>query len=430
MQTSEAVTAPEAALRATSTPVRAALGSLPPAFYLMCGISFLVFLATGSASPFLSLYITSLQGSLADVGWVVGGYSVASMISNIGWGRVTDSTGRRKPLVMGAMGTLMVTTTLIAHVSGWQQLVPLRIIEGFMFGAYSVGSIAMLGDLLDSSTAIGKMRGRILGIYRTGGSLAFAISIVIAGKAAEQFGYHVTYSIAGIMYALAFVAAIFLREPRKPAPTARPPLVAELGELFKLARGPLLPLVIAVIAWSTPFSAVYSVWPVYIADAKGLGSAVFSQLWALAAFLEVPSMIVAGYLADRIGRARMFAISLFIFSAIFVAYAYAPIPGGLIAAQVVRGFAFASFTATALTAVVELAPVTARGRAAGVYQLALALATIVGNSLGGPLASTFGYVPVFVGAAVVTLSGSAVVLARGGRTPRPDAGTRGGTTPL
>jgi predicted MFS family arabinose efflux permease len=167
-----------------------------------------------------------------------------------------------------------------------------------------------------------------------------------------------------------------------------------------------------VIAWMLPFSAVYSVWPIYVANVQGLGAAGYSRLWGLAAFLEVPSMLIAGWLADRLGRRTMFASAMVLFAGIYVAYALAPAPWGLVAAQVVRGFAYAAFTATALTAVVELAPPTERGRAAGVYQLSSGLAQIAGNSSGGPVSSWIGFPATFLGAAAVTLAGAASIGAR------------------
>ena len=433
-------------------------GAMGRPFVLLTAIGFLVYLANGSASPFLPLYVRSLGGSLADVGWVVGGYAVASVASNIAWGRLTDTLGRRKPLVVGAMATLMVTTSLIARAPVWWLLVPLRVLEGAAFASYNVGALAMLGDVLagtdtslltsprrgernadgrigggapgagkgnrDGGIGGGKAgtgrwaalgQGQLLGIYRTGGSLAFAIAIVVAGTAAARYGYHATYAIAGGVYGLTFLLSLGLPEPRRAA-AAPAGLGGELGELLRLARGPLLPLALAVVAWMLPFGAVYSVWPIYVADVQGLGSAGYSRLWGLAAFLEVPSMLIAGRLADRLGRRRMFALALVLFAGIYTAYALAPAPWGLVAAQVVRGFAYAAFTATALTAVVELAPEAARGRAAGVYQLASGLAQIAGNSGGAPLASRIGFPATFLGAAGLTLLGALGV----GRDLSPD----------
>lgn len=389
-------------------------------FWLLTAIGFLVFLANGSASPFLSLYVQALGGNVADVGWVVGDYAVASVISNIAWGRLTDSLGRRKSLVVGAMATLMVTTSLIAHVSTWWLLVPLRVAEGAAFAAYNVSALAMLGDVLERD-GHGRSRGRMLGIYRTGGSLAFAIAIILSGAAAARYGFHANYALAGGIYGLTFLLSLTLREPSRAAGRSSSPLSGELGGLFSMARGPLLPLSLAVIAWMLPFSAVYSVGPIYVANVQGLGTAGYARLWGLAAFLEVPSMLIAGRLADRLGRRTMFTLALLLFAGIYSAYALAPAQWGLVAAQVVRGFAYAAFTATALTAVVELAPPAERGRAAGVYQLSSGLAQIAGNASGGPVSSWIGFPAMFLGAAAVTLAGAVGIAPRRQRAFRLNA---------
>jgi len=90
-----------------------------------------------------------------------------------------------------------------------------------------------------------------------------------------------------------------------------------------------------------------------------------------------------------------------------VAYAAAPPLPGLVAAQVLRGFAFAAFTATSLTIAIELAPADARGRAAGLYQTASSLAQISGGWIGGPLAAAIGFRSLF-GLAAAAFLGAAL----------------------
>lgn len=115
-------------------------------------------------------------------------------------------------------------------------------------------------------------------------------------------------------------------------------------------------------------------------------------------------MLLAGYLADRYSRRLTFTLGLVGIALVFAAYALIPSTGGLVAAQLMRGFAFAAFTATALTMVVELSPPEARGRAASLFQVAQGTASMVGDYAGGPLAQAFGYRVLFLlSAAVVAL---------------------------
>jgi MFS family permease len=183
-----------------------------------------------------------------------------------------------------------------------------------------------------------------------------------------------------------------------------------------IMRGPLGPLLVLAVAFGLPFAAVYSVWPIWVANELGHGRAVYSQLWGLAAFVEVPCMLLAGFFVDRVGRRRTFTLGLTLFALVYLAYFLAPPLPGLIAAQVVRGFAFAFFTATALTMAIELAPPDARGRAAGLYSTANGLAQISGNWIGAPLAAAIGFRAFYAVAALAVLGAAAY--ARLGLRPR------------
>jgi MFS family permease len=138
----------------------------------------------------------------------------------------------------------------------------------------------------------------------------------------------------------------------------------------------------------------------------GLGRAVFSQLWGIAAFVEVPCMLLAGILVDRVGRRPTFVASLAGFGLVYLLYVLSPPLPGLIATQVLRGAVFAAFTATALTLAIDLAPPEARGRASGLFGSAQGLAQISGNWIGGPLADALGFRALFALAAATVLCGA------------------------
>jgi MFS family permease len=365
------------------------------AYLILSAVVFLSFFANGSTWPFLPLYAESLGASLVNISWIVGTFSVFNLVSNLLWGRLADRVGRRKPFIVGTCATLILTNFLVAQAQVWWVILPLRLFEGVALGAYSVASLAMMGDILEGNPN----RARMIGAYRMSGSLAFSIAIVSAGLIARDYGFRTTYTLAAGIYLIAFLIALNLPEARE-RPRSR---VARQVSFSELLRGPMLPLLVVAASFSIPFQAVFSVWPIWVADVLGLGRDGFSQLWGLAAFVEVPCMAIAGLLTDRFGRRLTFLLGLTLFASVYVMYylvAVGTLPvGGLVFAQVVRGFAFASFTATALTMVIEISPPASRGRAAGLFNIAQSLSQIVGNYSGGPVAQGFGYPTLFAGAA-------------------------------
>jgi PPP family 3-phenylpropionic acid transporter len=380
------------------------------AYLTLSVVIFCGFMGTGAVAPFQPLYAVSLGASLGEVALVVGVYSTTAMLAGLAWGRLADRVGRRKPFVIGAMAGLALTNLAMANAPSWEWLVPLRVLEGLASSAHQVCSLALMGDILDGHPR----RGRMVSGYRMSGSLAFSAAIVTSGWLAETIGFRGSYQLAAGVYATGF--AIALTIPERRGEHARAAGGASFGGLL---RGPLLPLLIVAVSFGLPFSSVYSVWPIWIADEQGFGRAVFSRLWGLAAFVEVPCMLLAGWVVDRAGRRPTFAFGLIAFAVVYLSYASAPPLTGLIATQVLRGFAFAAFTATALTMAIELAPPDARGRASGLYTTAQSLAQISGNWVGAPIAAALGFRALFALAAVVVLCGALFSQLAFARRPEP-----------
>jgi MFS family permease len=388
------------------------------AFYILSAVIFLQFLAGGTAMPFLALYAQSLGASLINISWIVGSASLVGLAASPWWGWVADRVGRRKPFLVGAIGTLVVTTFLMANATDWWMLLPIRVVEAVAQGAYAVGNLAMMGDILEGHPH----RARMIGAYRMSGSLAFAVAIVIAGLVAQSSGFHTTYTVASGIYLTSLLFALALPEPRLVASTSAAKV--ERVSYLKLLRGPMLPLIIIAATYSLPFSAVYSVWSVWVSEGLELGRATYSQLWGLAAFVEVPAMLLAGFLGDRYGRRVPFITGLSLFALVYLLYIIVPTTAiplviGLAGTQVIRGFALAFFTATALTMAIEIPPPEARGRASGLFQFSQSAAGIVGNYSGGFVAQTFGYPTLFALAAAIVALGATYVRVAIGRQPRP-----------
>ncbi len=369
---------------------------------IFCG-----YVGVGATSPFQSLYATSLGASLSQVALVAGVYSTVALVAGLGWGKLADKVGRRTPFVVGAMAGTALVHLATAFAPGWQWLVPLRVLEGAASGAHQVASMALMGDILEGHAR----RGRLVSGYRMSGSLAFSVAIVASGWIAQTVGFRGSFLLSAGVYALATAVALAIPEQaqrgeREAARGAVQRSARTIG-FGELLRGPLRPLLTLAMLFGLPFAAVYSVWPIWIANDLGHGRAVYSQLWGLAAFVEVPCMLLCGVMIDRIGRRWTFTLGLGAFGLVYLAYLAAPPWAGLVAAQVLRGFAFAAFTATSLTMAIELAPPEARGRAAGLYQTASSLAQISGSWIGAPLAALVGFQALF-GLAAAATAGAAV----------------------
>jgi MFS family permease len=381
------------------------------AFVRLTGVLFLVYLSTGLWAPLLAVYIRSLGAGTAQIGLLFATYQASTLASQYWWGRFSDRLGRRKPLLLLGTAGLSAAYLGIAGIDQYSWLFVIRVIEGIALAAYSTGSLALIGDLLEDQAG----RGRLMGIYRTFGSLAFGIAALSGGWLADSFGQRVPLLAAAGCYALACALSTSIRErpadaPREPQTPARAAL-ADLGATLpddSRARRALWSFLGLLFAWTFATGAVIPLWPVYMTTI-GYSQTAIGGLWALAALGEAPCMILAGYLADRWGRKPIMLGGFVGMSMVFLAYALAPVLPWILGVQLVRSLSYASFEATALLYATELGLRRQRGRLVGLYYSAGSMGGIAGSAVGGGVAQVAGMVRMFMSVVGFMLVTAAVV---------------------
>ena len=166
------------------------------AFVRLTGVLFLVYLATGLWSPLLAVYTRSLGAETAQIGLVLATFQITNLASQYWWGRFSDRIGRRKPLLLLGTAGMALAYIGVASAGQYGWLFAARALEGVALSAYSTGSLALIGDLLEDQAG----RGRLMGTYRTFGSLAFAIAALSGGWLADSFSLRVPFAIAALCF--------------------------------------------------------------------------------------------------------------------------------------------------------------------------------------------------------------------------------------
>jgi MFS family permease len=158
----------------------------------------------------------------------------------------------------------------------------------------------------------------------------------------------------------------------------------------------------------------------YLADVLEIPNAatMTTLLLAVVAVFLIATALGGGYLADRIGRKRLVALSALISAGgTFLLLAATNIPVVLVAGSII-GVGAGTFMATNWALGTDLVPSKEAGRYLGISNLAGAGAGIVGQGIGGPMADIFNALQPGLGYLVIfTLYGalfllSALVLVR------------------
>ncbi len=366
----------------------------------------LVFAATGMSSPLITLYLEGLGADYQHISLIMATAAAMALVSNYAWGRVSDWLGRRRPLIAGGLAGGAVAYALLSGVTSPNLAWAVRMWEALSLAAYTTTSLALMGDLLAAQPAQGTARrGMRMGTYRGIGSLAFAIGAVIGGNLADQYSLRLTFGLCACLYVLAALCALALHETAGQAPSAEVP--------SEMAGAPPAPgqcnrrlpwtFLAGVFLWMTGLMASASMWPNFMAR-LGYSKGAISSLWGFAALVEAPSMRLVGYLSDLAGRVPVLMVGSFGIAVVMLGYIVVarrlPL---LVGVQAVRGVAYASHMATAMTFAAELGDRRTRGSNSGLFNTASGGGQLLGLLLGGTLAQNWGFEVMFGACAVAAL---------------------------
>ncbi len=350
-------------------------------------VSVLVYTAVGISSPLISLYLQALGADYAQISWILSSVVITSLLSSYAWGRLSDRIGQRKPILIGGLLILSIAYFLLSRAPDGQWAWAARIFEGIGSAAYATLGLAMIGDLMEQGTR----RGLNMGIVRGLGSLAFALGSTLGGRLADATSIAQTLMVCAALYGSAAICALILTEVRR-APIIAEPVTLQLTHgATKAARALPVAFLAGVFLWISAHSASASMWPNYMTE-LGYSKTAIGSLWGLAATIELPAMLGAGFLSDIIGRTPLLiagglGISLTNLGYLFLAQIF-PL---LLGVQVMRALGYGSYTTTAMTFAAENADQQTRGRKSGIFNTTMSAGQLLGTYLGGTIVQAFGF---------------------------------------
>lgn len=359
-------------------------------YLLLTAITFMNFASTGISRPLFSLRAQDLGATLLQIGLIGTVGRIVVLGLQYLWGGGSDLLMRRKPLLMIGMAVSALTTWAVGLAGSWQPLSWIQGVAAFGTSAYSVGSLALIGDMLEGQAN----RGRLMGLHRGLGSLAFGIAALFGGSLADRYSTAAPFLVGGCFVAIGFILTCFLKEA--PA-SAHAPSAVEAASQPAPDEGKItwakllwvLPFLAVVFAWFFAEASAFSFWPVYMVG-KGLSMTVVTRLWGIAAIGETGAMVLAGYLSDRWGSKRVIGFGIAGMGLLFVGYTFASGLSLLIPMQLVRSVAYSCYSAAAMLYATEMGLRKQRGRMAGLQGTASSLGGIAGSVAGGGMSEFLG----------------------------------------
>ncbi len=315
-----------------------------------------------------------------QIGLIAGGLSFSWAIAAFFVGRLSDTLGKRKVLLIGSTIAFSLCSFLTGLASSFALLFGARLLMGVAEGGVMPISHAMVASEVDPAK-----RGLAQGVAQNLGSNllgSFAAPAVLV-PLALIYGWQEAFYLAGVPCLLSALLMWFLlKEPAKlPPPTEA---VAKMSMLDALKIRNIWIVVVFGILMVAHFVITWAFMPLYLSQAKGYdietGGWIMSSLGIAAA---IYAFAISG-LSDRIGRKPVMVVLPFLSLVGPLAALYYDGPATILVALFFVGWAV-NGTFPIFMATIPSESVDAHHHAT-VLGLAMGACEILGGVFGPPIA--------------------------------------------
>jgi MFS family permease len=341
-------------------------------------------------------------------------FGLAKAATNLAAGALADRFGRKPVLVAGWLLGLPVPLLIIVAPS-WAWIVAANVLLGVNQGLTWSTTVIMKIDLVGPVR-----RGLATGINEAAGYGAVALTALLTGWIAAEYGLRPGPFLLGLAYACLGLGAsvLLVRETRGH--------VEHEHRLVERADAPSW----RAVFWRTTLldrslsaasqaglvnnlndGMAWGLLPLfYAANGLSLGeigvlAATYPAVWAV-------GQIVTGGLSDRIGRKPLVVAGMLVQAAAIAAIALGSTFAVWLVASAFLGLGTAMVYPTLLATIADVADPAWRGSAIGVYRLWRDLGFAIGALLAGVIADGFGIPAAIVAVAALTAGSGLIVLVR------------------
>jgi len=287
------------------------------ALLAMLGLTFgIVFFDRGAVNILMPFIVRDLHLSNTQVGFVGAALSATWSISNIVSGRLSDTLGRRKPLLIAAVTVFSLCAFVSGLATSFGLLIAARMFMGLAEGPVPPLSVAML-----ASASSPKRRGLNGGIMLAFNPLiAGILAPIVLLSLAQSLGWRAAFYVAGVPGLIAaLVIAKFAREsassshpvesvsaPASSAGAAREPeAVMPIGQIIRTRNIWLCALICGFVMAAIALDGIFL--PLYYVNVRHIAPAQLKWMLAAVGFMQLPALCFIPALSDRIGRKPVIA---------------------------------------------------------------------------------------------------------------------------
>lgn len=336
-------------------------------------IQFFANLAPYLVLIYIPLIAQNLGAKPFEIGLVIATYNLMIFLAGLIFSRLCDLKGRKQFIVLG-LG--LSTVAFLSHllIKNLPTLFAVRAFAGFSLGIYPAALLTHAYEKNNSN----------LGKFTAAGSLGWGVGSLLAGIIAV---YYKLYIMSSVLFFVTFLVALF---SLKQSETCIKQTFWDLSVIKRNWR--------IYLTFLMRHAGAFGIWAIYPLYLSNLGA---SKLWigiiysinAFGQFLFMPYL-------DRYNSMKLIMTGLYLSATTFVIFALCRNFWQILPFQVLLALSWSCLYLGSLKYLMENNP--ERTTAVGVFNSLTSLSGIIGPLLGGVI-GTFGYRPVMLSAATLTM---------------------------
>lgn len=268
-----------------------------PVFMMFMLVTFFVSIAGALQAPTLSLYLSQ---ELAAKPFMVGLFftinAVTGIIISFILAKRSDRKGDRRRLLMFCCAMAIANALMFAFVRQYVVLITLGLILSALTSVVMPQLFALAREYADRT---GREVVMFSSVMRAQMSLAWVIGPPISFALALNYGFITLYLVAAALFLLSLIL-IKTTLPSVPRLYPAEDLAKSAASGWKRTDVRFL-FAASVLMWVCNLMYIIDM-PLYISNSLGMPESFAGVLMGTAAGLEIPVMLLAGYLAKRVGK--------------------------------------------------------------------------------------------------------------------------------
>lgn len=369
----------------------ASFAAIPRTVWVLGIVSLLMDVSSEIVHALLPLFLTIEIGvSVAMLGLIDGIAEATAAITKLFSGYVSDRFGRRKPLILMGYGLAAATKPFFALAGSAGMVFGARFADRIGKGLRGAPRDALIVDVTPAN-----LRGHAFGLRQSldtvgafaGPLLAIGLMIGFANNIRAVFWF------ATIPAALAVLLIIFCvhDRPRQSAATSRA-APFQIAELAALPRAFWMVVILGFVLTLARFSESFLILK---ASATGLPLALAPLVLVVMNLVYAAGAYPAGGLADRLSAKHLLIAGIGLLIAADLVLASATGLGGVAAGLILWGAHMAMAQGLLAKLIADHAPLSHRGSAFGLFNLATGLALLLASLVAGLLWDAYGAAATF-----------------------------------